>query len=112
MAVTVQNVIDEAEKDLKDAGNNRWKAADLLVTFNEGMIDLFNRLPESFYVNGFVTTEPADAVATDNISFRTKYRRAIVHYILWKSYMIDGEDTENIRLAREHERNYFQEIKS
>lgn len=77
-----------------------------------GLLDMFGRRPEAFYVTDIVTTAPAfdDANTNAEIPITDRYLQGLANYVAWKLFMHNTEDANNVALSEKHAALYGAEI--
>lgn len=102
--LTIKSVEAKARRILQDTVEEyRWSSEEMRDALQEGICALNAIRPETRYVNG-VLCDGVNLPESDTaeISIKSRYEEALVHYVVYKCYLTDSTDTANAQLAEMH----------
>jgi hypothetical protein len=99
MAITIQNVVDDARASLNDDDKTRWSDAECLE-YAKAALDAIFQLRPDLFIGQFEPLFDSEALAlTSNFPIEERYRRQVADYIVMRAETKDDEAVVTQRAA-------------
>lgn len=102
MALTVQDVITEAQVLLKDVGI-RWPNTELIPGVDRAQKYIYHKRPDTCLDSvGLINPPQTVAALSDELVMSDHWEPAIVRFVCWWAFSKDTEYTESAQIAVTH----------
>lgn len=101
--MTPADLIPEIRSIVSDETSVRWTDADIRTYMLDAELSIVRDHPEAQYETGIVNTVPVLLNSnSDSLTVGSAWRRSVVHYVAFRIFGEDSEDTSNAALAKMH----------
>ena len=101
--MTPADILSDIRSAISDESSGRWTDTVLRTYMLDAELRIVRDHPESQYHTRLANSVPALLTSnTDSLTVGASWRNAVIHFVAFRVFSEDGEDTANAALAKSH----------